>query len=504
MALGGLAGPRRSLRVELIATLAVLLMMAAVSLSLATELLGRERHIEQERARLTDHSRGLAIVVAPLVGGSAQPRNGAAVEQVLRASVGTLGIVGIEIHRAGERRHVLTTLGLPPTLPPPSVTEGKVRRSFETDDNFFVVDEPIRSFGRAAARDPLVLRVSTRPTPWTRVGDWKQIAIIAVGTGGVLLLLGGVLVEVQVLRPMREIRNAAKQVETGNLSVAVPEDGPIEVQQLAEAFNTMTASLRGQLDENAAQRDRLVRAEQLATVGRVAAGMAHELGNPLAAILGYVELLLDPRSEPALSAEQGQLLQRSRVQLERIQDTLGQLLEYSRPTKHAAGPVALVESLRHLMTMTKHDPRCQAVEITVVGDEALVATADATLLDQVVQNLVINASRAAAAPGGEADPTTELWVGVLDEHSDHVAIEVRDNGPGVPTENEARLFEPFFSTAPAGDGTGLGLAISLGLVESMGGTLTFEGAVEPEHTRPGARFRILLPKAADDIEASNA
>lgn len=495
---------RRSLRLELIATLAILLMMAVVSLSLATELLGRQRHIEQEQSRLAEHARSLAVVAAPLLGGGV--RGGAEVEPVLRASVGTLGIVGIELYTVrldgaiDRARPADVTLGLPPPAPPPTAGQATQRRSFKTPTGYTIVDEPIRAFGASAQRQSMVLRLSAQPTPWTRVGDWTQIAVIAGGTGAVLLLLGTLLVEAQVLRPMREVRNAARQVEMGNLSATVPEEGPAEVRALAEAFNTMTASLRRQTEENKTQRERLVRAEQLATVGRVAAGMAHEVGNPLAAVAGYVELLADPNGEPPLSPEQRSLLTRSSAQLVRMQNTLGQLLEYSRPAPRKLTGVPLRNAVRQLLAMTKHDPRCHGVEIEVTGDDEASATADRGMLDQVIQNLVVNGCRAARDAHPDGGARVEIHVRPSDQGM--VAIDVVDNGTGVPEANRSQLFEPFFSTAPAGEGTGLGLSVSLGLVESMEGALRYEGDVNPAQSRSpaGSRFTVLLPRHGTNSE----
>lgn len=492
---------RRSLRLELVATLTIILMMAVVSLSLATEMLGERRHQAQEEERLREHTRGLALLVTPMIsGGATAAVERSAIEQALRPSVGSLGITAIELRRiTRERAQTLTSLGLAPSLPPPSAEidpEGTIER---TDDGLIVVDQPIRTFGPAAADDRIVLRLVARPSAWSRVGDWQEVVVLALGVGAVLLVLGVLLLEMQVLRPLAHVRGAVGELARGNLQAHVPEEGPAELQSLAGAFNQMTRALDARIREIEAQREQLVRADQLASVGRIAAGVAHEVGNPLAAILGYVELLLDERTEPALGEEHRALLERTRVQIQRIQSIVGQLLEYSRPSRGQARDVEMVAAARQLLELLDYDPRCENVRLRVEGNGPIFARTDPALVDQVLQNLVVNGARAAKE---HDDPEVVVRI---EPHGAEVVIEVQDSGPGVSDDARQRLFEPFFTTAKAGEGTGLGLAISQGLVEGMGGTLT----CLPADARPplpgrdfaGAVFRVTLPAADRAMDA---
>ncbi|MEX1363494.1 MAG: HAMP domain-containing sensor histidine kinase, partial [Nannocystaceae bacterium] len=164
---------------------------------------------------------------------------------------------------------------------------------------------------------------------------------------------------------------------------------------------------------------------------------------------------------------------------------------YSRPPQGDARPLAVVDAAQRLLSLLRHDPRCPDVQLRLHGDQSLEALADEARLDQILQNLVVNGCRAATQAPGEA--TVEIRV---EADGERLAIEVQDTGPGVGADVRPRLFEPFVTTAPAGEGTGLGLAICRGLVQSMDGELQClePGARPPLHDGglPGAVFRVTL------------
>ncbi len=313
-----------------------------------------------------------------------------------------------------------------------------------------------------------------------------------------------------VVRPIEALAQAAQRVKRGTESFVVPSARALELADLAEHLRSMTESLRDnehQLADKVTEltrtaghlttaRHELAEGERLASVGRLAAGVAHEIGNPLTAIFGLSDLLVDG----GLSEAQVQdFASRIRKESERAHTTIRDLLDFARSHPDAAGE----ESTRHAEAKTI----LSEVVATVVGLLApqrgfrnIVVHTDVTAalrvrmvearLTQVLVNLALNAQdaivHAAATP---EDARGTLWFRAATD-GDVCIMHVEDDGPGVDQAVRAKLFEPFVTTKEPGRGTGLGLAVCRSLVEAAGGTLRLE-----ERDGRGARFRLELPLA---------
>jgi two-component system NtrC family sensor kinase len=327
-------------------------------------------------------------------------------------------------------------------------------------------------------------------------------------TGAFIVMITYVLLTRLIVRPLENLTHASERLAEGARSVQVPVAGAAELARLALSFNHMGAELRkqkGALEQRLAEleratrdlrstQDQLIRSEKLASVGRLSAGIAHEIGNPLAAISGLVELLqLGGLSQ----AEQDEFLARIRGETERIHRIIRDLLDYSRarpsfalvpegarpsqPSVSEPGNLAVViEDAVKLIA-----PQKDLNQVTIerrVHDPAPLVHAPAHELTQVVLNLLLNA---ADAVGGEGSILIELA-----RHDDRVVLSVTDSGPGIPEALLDKVFDPFFTTKPPGKGTGLGLAVCFSLVERFGGKIWVENGKQG-----GARFQVSLPAA---------
>jgi two-component system sensor kinase FixL len=243
-----------------------------------------------------------------------------------------------------------------------------------------------------------------------------------------------------------------------------------------------TAVLRD-ISERKELQTKLAQSERLAAVGELAAGVAHEVNNPLNTIINCAQLIHDgddANANATVIAEEGQ----------RIAEIVRDLLQFARDDKGRLQPTSLAEVTGRTLRLLGDNWNRHGIRVVVeLPDDLPPALARPQQLQQVLLNLLMNA-KDALAEGGRPDRT--IWLRGR-AHGDRVCLAVRDNGPGVPAHLGVRVFEPFVTTKRARGGTGLGLSVSKGLVESAGGALEL-------HNRPGegAEFVVSLPRAEAD------
>ena len=266
------------------------------------------------------------------------------------------------------------------------------------------------------------------------------------------------------------------------------------------ASATLLESLKRELESRVEERTQkldqahsaLIRAERLGALGQLSAGVAHEINNPLSAILGNLQFLRRMLRKRSDFSEYSGPVEDSMVAIERIKSIVLRLLDASRAAAH--DPVTNT-SCRVAMAMrgavrVAESSREPHVTLELCVPDALCVRGDRYMLEQVLSNLLVNAYQAATnqQKSGRVRISAE-------RREDRVLITVEDDGSGMSAETRARLFEPFFTTKPLGKGTGLGLAVSAGLVQAMGGSLTFESS-----EGQGTEARLSLHYAAEPSE----
>lgn len=328
------------------------------------------------------------------------------------------------------------------------------------------------------------------------------LRLVALYTGVValsLLVFAHLAMTRLVVQPLDKLSRGARRVAEGARGLDAPRRGARELVELGASLAQMTERLRAdeeamrakiaEIERYAADlaraQSRLVQSERLASVGRLAAGLAHEIGNPLSAILGFQELLLGGGLSPQ---DEREFLERMKRETERIHRVLRDMLAFARPVvvaresaPEAPGSVReAVDDVLALVTPQKTF-RDLAIDAAIPGDLPRIALASPRLV-QVLLNLLLNAADAAPREGGR------ITLRAVRAPGSRVRLTVEDNGPGIAKEIRDRLFEPFATTKEPGKGTGLGLAVCRGLIEAAGGTLAAEDSASG-----GARFVIELP-----------
>jgi signal transduction histidine kinase len=256
----------------------------------------------------------------------------------------------------------------------------------------------------------------------------------------------------------------------------------IEVRPAVDVDGERLANVHTVTDRTAQRRieEQLVQSGRLAAVGELAAGVAHEVNNPLFAILGLTEFLTKDAVPGSKAAERLELIRQSG---EEIKDIVRALLDFARENPEERSVVPIGDVVRQVLTLVSRTNAHKGIELVPsYADEDTLVQGSPNQLKQILLNLITNA-RQAMPDGGT------VWVDVRRE-GDEAVVTVADDGPGVPSELAGRIFEPFFTTKGAGAGTGLGLSVSLGIAQAHGGRLVLD-----TNRERGAAFVLRLPLA---------
>jgi C4-dicarboxylate-specific signal transduction histidine kinase len=275
----------------------------------------------------------------------------------------------------------------------------------------------------------------------------------------------------------------ATRVSNGQLDPPTPIKMPSrEMEQLQSSFIDMVTKLREAQQAVAAQvieerrireelqllQRQLIRQERLAAIGVLVSGVAHELNNPLQAILGFADLLQMRKDLPPHAMEEIALIQK---ESERANAIIRNLSRFSRQQTADPSAVRLRDVVASVVELRKRQLEEQGIELEVRESHDATVMAVFAELQQVALNFMVNAEQSVIERMPPRHITIKLTGGNGRAH-----LEVRDNGRGVPPENEAKLFQPFFTTKPVGKGTGLGLSVSYGIIQAHGGTIGYQPA----------------------------
>lgn len=371
--------------------------------------------------------------------------------------------------------------------------------------------------------------------------SFHSVTETAIYLGALLIIdvavfaaFGHVLITRRVLAPIDSLVASAEAIAQGELVVNLPEPETHEMARLSDALNDMArrliadqeqlaANIRS-LDETNRQlteaRDAMIQSEKLASVGRLGAGIAHEVGNPLGAIIGYLGIM-----RKRVAGEEAELMEAAEREAHRIDRIVRGLLDYSRPRDAKTQPLDVSQVVRETIELVSTQGKFKRLQLlSTLSDDLPTVNGDPYQLQQVLVNLLVNAAdalenhpapvvsvsavarlrqAAPALPARRRDdhpsvdyshrrrlhaPPRALLPDPGAEGGTVVEITVHDNGPGIPHDLIDQIFEPFVTTKEIGKGTGLGLAVCARLVEGMGGIIRAESTDEG-----GATFRVIMP-----------
>jgi len=361
------------------------------------------------------------------------------------------------------------------------VFEGRpwVGRAFVVNDWYIAAYEPIRNLNGKIIG---ILYVGVLEQKYVDVRRRAVAALLALTlAGGLISLALSYHLSRRVSTSVDRLVTASKEMAAGNLDVTVEIKTNDELEDLAHAFNTMASALKQRdalLKEYA--RRKIMESERLAITGQLAAGVAHELNNPLQGIVAYSHLLLErlPEGNPMRAS-----LQKIVNQADRCREIIRGLLNFSRPRTPQMKLSSVNAVVQECLALVERQALFHNITIVKnLRDDLPPVIMDPSQMQEVFMNIIINAAEAMDGVGRLVCTTR------LDDSQNFVEIVFTDTGHGIRPEDLGKIFDPFFTTKDPGHGTGLGLAISRAIVENHKGTISVASEVGK-----GTTFTVCLP-----------
>jgi signal transduction histidine kinase len=380
---------------------------------------------------------------------------------------------------------------------------GEPSTKINRERTLLTVTAPIFANGEciAAASVPVRIDAISQGLRRSQLLIWFYIGLNVL----VLVVFGNFLLSRIVIRPIKRLVKIADHFEDTDFPSMMTESDRNEVAHLSIALNRMLKrladhkerleaqirSLEAAYEELKQAREEVLRSEKLSSLGQLAAGVAHEVGNPIGAILGYTGLLMDHMAD---NPEAMDYLKRIEKEVTRTDTIVRELLDFSRPSPSEPAPVDVNLLITESTSFLARQRLMAPIKIeTELEDGISKVWADANQLKQVLVNLMLNAGDA-MEQGGSLTMASRLVSPVSegadsDEHpSGYIEIAVSDTGKGIAAAERNKIFDPFYTTKPPGKGTGLGLAISLRIIETFGGSIHVEST-----EGKGSTFTVKLP-----------
>lgn len=301
--------------------------------------------------------------------------------------------------------------------------------------------------------------------------------------GVIIAILLGWLFTGRIMQPVTHLIRASAEISSGNLS---PDIGPIskdDMGRLQKNFVIMADALKEKEQRHKVEHEtRLLQSEKQASVGKLAAGVAHEINNPLTAVLTFTHLILKRKDMPKEVREDLEIV---KTQTERVRKIVKSLLDFSRQTEINPESLDINQLIEESVGLMRNQALIRDVNLSFQGANNLpTLTLDRNQFQSVLINMIINALDA-TPPGGHIDIRT-MKVSVNNESG--VKISIADTGSGISPGDMEQLFDPFFTTKEVGKGTGLGLAVTAGIIERHGGTIKVQSQEDE-----GTTFTIWMP-----------